>query len=1019
MPAMKIATCANGRRLTTRPLAGDDFQLVCILNGAFRIVTLLCNIPVWVLIFSVRLSGTELMPGGQPFWCRSDQVDLWTLYVIPAADAAQHQQVGSSFGDEDALDDETKHQLRSMIIPFSLYLSVSLLYNILDIILSLAIWNAAAIGTPVEPRGRERSLASMVWIKIIVLNLLLCTVLGSGIYLTYSGRLYNYGCSSNHKQAVEHYETSIWYGLFSASMVVYAVELLMWPCVIVNQVGHFIAVQGRQTSLFRRLGRLGDEEGCCAQCIFCCIQCIRWLSCNRMGGGSIEAKHDLADAAIAFMNFMNAEVNFGIVLSDIYVAFKLLDRKHREVRYKLSKQARMDKKQTRKCEMGESGDESNNNGVDDDTSSPIDNVNFSVNYADVLNRRMLSEDDATDMYLLRKGARYSQYARGVYTDYPRALLQAGLLDGGWDGLYSPWKLGDKHSLLSTFRLTEFGFHSTALIYANFLNNVAATPYCILLDEIERTLVIVIRGSVTLEDLVTDLQFSAIELNRVGEIVGFDGRGKYCHRGMLTNSKWIYNDIHKQKIVSDVLRDGKNNPYRDYNLVITGHSLGGSCAAILTIMFKPMYPNVKCYAFCPPGCTLSMNLASECDDFITSFVVGNDIIPSRYEFLEILARVKVSKIAAFRDSRYPCRNKDLEVRNKRILHARNAIPDTEYYQKLVSFRENRENTFDRISPIETRLNIPGRVIHLIRFGDEANNRYLPYYKSRMFREIHFCLDSMKDHSIKNLSDVLPTVVSEYENTSTAASNDDDDDISVQSANSFGGDISEEPWFVTLSFPQGIAASLIPTLLALGAVCFSVIGNNLCTLFERRITNTPTNNMKGYDEIIAGVSYGLYFYGVQYFDEANEIDITQCKPYPSRVVNDGYVKAARAFSAVTLIIGFPIVLILCLTSCMKLKDRTLRVMSTLLMLVAICQVMIFVFLSSARCVDDPNPVDSSYSQSQFVWAKCAAYRGSKNVIIAGVLWTLCAFTLGFSSRLSLIEARLRFASMSLSSATTQNK
>ena len=308
--------------------------------------------------------------------------------------------------------------------------------------------------------------------------------------------------------------------------------------------------------------------------------------------------------------------------------------------------------------------------------------------------------------------------------------------------------------------------------------------------------------------------------------------------------------------------------------------------------------------------------------------------------------------------------------------------------------------------------------------------------------------MKDHSIRNLSNVLPTVVSEYENTSTALSNDDDD-ISVRSENSFGGDISEEPWFVTFSFPQGIVASLIPTLLAFGAgmimcdtfsfeslkacvdrnfflvlckVCFSVIGNNLCTLFERRITDRPTYNMTGeedYGEIIAGVSYGLYFYGVQYFDEANEIDITQCKPYPSRVVNDGYVKAARAFSAATLIIGFPMVLLLCLTSCMKLGDRTLRVMSTLLMLVAIFQVMIFVFLSSARCVDNPNPVDSSYSQSQFVWAKCAAYRGSTNVIISGVLWSLVAVTLGFSSRLSLIEARLRFASMSLSSATTQNK
>lgn len=33
--------------------------------------------------------------------------------------------------------------------------------------------------------------------------------------------------------------------------------------------------------------------------------------------------------------------------------------------------------------------------------------------------------------------------------------------------------------------------------------------------------------------------------------------------------------------------------------------------------------------------------------------------SRYDFLETLARIKVTKIAAFRDVRFPCRNKDLE------------------------------------------------------------------------------------------------------------------------------------------------------------------------------------------------------------------------------------------------------------------------------------------------------------------------------------------------------------------------
>lgn len=33
--------------------------------------------------------------------------------------------------------------------------------------------------------------------------------------------------------------------------------------------------------------------------------------------------------------------------------------------------------------------------------------------------------------------------------------------------------------------------------------------------------------------------------------------------------------------------------------------------------------------------------------------------SRYEFIEMLARIKVSKIAAFKDIRSPCKNKDLE------------------------------------------------------------------------------------------------------------------------------------------------------------------------------------------------------------------------------------------------------------------------------------------------------------------------------------------------------------------------
>jgi hypothetical protein len=479
------------------------------------------------------MKGVETA-SGNPSWCRYDQIDPWTLYFTLDGDQLEILETGyQNVGDVS----HGEHHVKQMVIPFSLYLIISLLYNALDIILSLAIWNAAAIGTPVEPRGREKALVSMVWIKITFMNLLLLAVLGSGIFLTYTGREYNYGCDV-HQNSVEYYENSIWYGFFSASMAVYAVELLMWPCIIMNQVGNAIALQSRRISLIRS-GLTDDKEGFCAQCIGCCIQCIRFLSCNRMGGGSIKAKSDLRDAAVAFMDFFNHEANLDIVLSDVYVAFKLIHRKRREKKYKLSKQAKLDNAQS-KAELGNrvigDGDKSNR-------SSPASAIHFSGQYASILNRTVLSGTDATDMFLLRQGARYSQYSMGVYKNYPLALLREGLLDR-WDGLYSPWKPGDQHSLLSTIRLAEFGFPKTALIYANFTNKVMATPYCILLDDAECTLVVVIRGSVTLEDLVTDLQWSAIELDRAGERVGFDGRGKYCHRGILVNSKWIYNDIHR-------------------------------------------------------------------------------------------------------------------------------------------------------------------------------------------------------------------------------------------------------------------------------------------------------------------------------------------------------------------------------------------------------------------------------------------------------------------------------------------
>ena len=36
------------------------------------------------------------------------------------------------------------------------------------------------------------------------------------------------------------------------------------------------------------------------------------------------------------------------------------------------------------------------------------------------------------------------------------------------------------------------------------------------------------------------------------------------------------------------------------IVITGHSLGAGTAALLAILLRPKYPDLKCFTYSPPG-----------------------------------------------------------------------------------------------------------------------------------------------------------------------------------------------------------------------------------------------------------------------------------------------------------------------------------------------------------------------------------------------------------------------------------
>ena len=167
-----------------------------------------------------------------------------------------------------------------------------------------------------------------------------------------------------------------------------------------------------------------------------------------------------------------------------------------------------------------------------------------------------------------------------------------------------------------------GIPEADLVYAQFNSRLSSVPYCILLDH-ERSLVVLsIRGSLSLEDIVTDTLVLPEPLDEIGDRYGFDGRGQHCHAGVLACFENVLQDLQHCGWLERLLE----RDYPTYNLRIVGHSLGAGVCALLGYTLRSKFPSLKVFGFSPPGCTVSWELATDCNSWMTSFVLDNDIVP---------------------------------------------------------------------------------------------------------------------------------------------------------------------------------------------------------------------------------------------------------------------------------------------------------------------------------------------------------------------------------------------------------
>ncbi|GLD96399.1 hypothetical protein PINS_up005082 [Pythium insidiosum] len=161
----------------------------------------------------------------------------------------------------------------------------------------------------------------------------------------------------------------------------------------------------------------------------------------------------------------------------------------------------------------------------------------------------------------------------------------------------------------------------SLIYAHVQSQDVRHPSFALLGNKDKKIALVlVRGSKSVQDLLTDIQAHPEEMGLTGNSPRSDTAGgfvdAFAHNGMLKAAMWI-----KDRIVSSLRRLHKEG----YQMVFAGHSLGAGCAALLSVMLQKEFEELKCYAYAVPAC-VNLHVAESCVDFVHSIVLRDDFVP---------------------------------------------------------------------------------------------------------------------------------------------------------------------------------------------------------------------------------------------------------------------------------------------------------------------------------------------------------------------------------------------------------
>eukprot|EP00667_Euglena_gracilis_P003410 EG_transcript_3420 len=253
------------------------------------------------------------------------------------------------------------------------------------------------------------------------------------------------------------------------------------------------------------------------------------------------------------------------------------------------------------------------------------------------------------------------------------------------------------------------------------SQVFRPAYYVAVDHEYQSVVLALRGTISISDCITDMAAKAVYSEELGCAV---------HHGFLLSAQNVQKELTELGVLPRLL---EANP--QYRLVVLGHSLGAATAVVLSCLLRPTFGDrLHCLAYSPPQ-VFDKEGVEMTKPFVTSVILWKDMVPRlsirsivvwKDAILQALAHAKCSKgRILFRHN--PCWNLHMTPTDL-------VLPDGDpiAQERLQRFRrsgeEGRELALELAQPVERdfiteapQLFPPGRIVHLQKEGIKLGGR----------------------------------------------------------------------------------------------------------------------------------------------------------------------------------------------------------------------------------------------------------------------------------------------------------